>query len=491
MLARHGHRGITTKHAVRTFVVASAVRHARGPSSAMPPSSRKPSSSSPARGDKPRKSVLRHFLESGGILHQSDAPKFDFVSLKSSMPSSHTFRRTRLPMSKAKALAQESRALREQVASSASATQGNVSLASSAAMLADASPSASDRLSKTQTSAPWTEAEPRPTLPLTSTHITSSELPEVVAFATAKSYNFDVLLSSGRLPANWIWLEDREVIYIPSWPPTPAKASTTQRGSVFIFRSGCYVTWGMSTEQNSAFYRDVIRDGSVPPVEESRYDVAGDEAMEYVHIPNEVTRVVGDLIVIGHQRDEKERHARSSRPPSTPSLTLQARLAFSQGLAASARLSVQESVLLDYLESVAPIPSRLEASGKVPLPRKEVIRKLGTLLRIRQRLNLDRDNFIDDPELYWENSHMEALYRSICSALDMKPRFEALNAKLNHCENLLEVLRALLTEQSSHHMELIIIYLIAFEVGMALVSHEYVPTPQTFWQWLWSSAAAS
>jgi len=33
--------------------------------------------------------------------------------------------------------------------------------------------------------------------------------------------------------------------------------------------------------------------------------------------------------------------------------------------------------------------------------------------------------------------------------------------------------------------------LIAFEVGMALVSHEYVPTPQTFWQWLWSSAAAS
>ena len=60
---------------------------------------------------------------------------------------------------------------------------------------------------------------------------------------------------------------------------------------------------------------------------------------------------------------------------------------------------------------------------------------------------------------------METLYRSICSALDMKPRTEALNAKLNHCEHLLEVLRALLTEQSSHHMELIIIYLIAFEAA--------------------------
>ena len=389
-----------------------------------------------------RKSTLRVMLERGGLLPATSAP-FDFVSRQARMPSAYTFRRTRLPVSKAKALAQESRALREQVAS-------------------DSAP-------------PWTEAEPRPTLPLTSTHVTSGELPEVAAFATAQSYNFDVLLSSGRLPLNWIWLEDREVIYIPSWP-----APYTSSGSVFLFRSGCYVTWGMSSEQNTAFYRDVIAGGDVP-VEEARHEAVGDEAMEYVHIPTEATRVVGDLIVLGQRRDDKEQ--RPSRASSAvPSLTLQARLAFSQGLAASARLSVEESLLQHYLESVAPIPARLEASGKVPLPRKDVIRKLGTLLHIRQRLNLGRDNFIDDPELYWENSHMETLYRSICSALDMKPRTEALNAKLNHCEHLLEVLRALLTEQSSHHMELIIIYLIAFEVGMALVTHEYLPTPLAVWR---------
>lgn len=69
-------------------------------------------------------------------------------------------------------------------------------------------------------------------------------------------------------------------------------------------------------------------------------------------------------------------------------------------------------------------------------------------------------------------------YRSICAALDIGPRFSALNEKLNHCENLLEVLRALLTEGSSHRMELIIIYLIAFEATIALISHDYIPTPQ-------------
>ena len=31
-------------------------------------------------------------------------------------------------------------------------------------------------------------------------------------------------------------------------------------------------------------------------------------------------------------------------------------------------------------------------------------------------------------------------------------------------------------------MELIIIYLIAFEVGMALVTHEYLPTPLAVWR---------
>ena len=64
----------------------------------------------------PRKSTLRALLERGGLLPATSAP-FDFVSRQARLPSAYTFRRTRLPVSKAKALAQESRALREQVAS--------------------------------------------------------------------------------------------------------------------------------------------------------------------------------------------------------------------------------------------------------------------------------------------------------------------------------------------------------------------------------------
>lgn len=383
------------------------------------------------KAPKPRASTLRQFLEARGLLSTAPAARDDVSEggAPASAPAP-ALRRTRLPTAKAKALALESRALREQ-----------------AALQADEAPA------------------PAPAVP--------SDLPEVVALATARSYDLDALLRSGRLPPDWRWLEDREVIYLPA---RRASSDALGMGSAFIFRSGCFVTWGMTAEQKAALHRDVIAGGA----EELRYDVAGDEAMEFVHLPTEPTRVVGDLIVVGQPSREWSNRARAD----AATLLLQARLAISQGLAASARLSVQEAVLAAYLRSVSLMPEQLEQNGKVPLPRRALIRKMGTLLRLRQHLNLDRDNFLDDPELYWDNSHMEALYRHTCEALDIKPRIESLNAKLNHCEHLLEVLRALLTEESSHRMELIIIYLIAFEVAMALVSHEYVPTPLALWHWL-------
>lgn len=162
----------------------------------------------------------------------------------------------------------------------------------------------------------------------------------------------------------------------------------------------------------------------------------------------------------------------SDQTPDDDWSPLLARLAFSQGLARSARLSVQESLLSSYLTAVSPIPAQLESFGKVPLGRKEVIRKLGTLLKQRQTISLGRDNFIDEPEVYWENWRIEKHYNNICQTLDIEDRFKSINEKLNQAENLLEILRALLTEASSHRMEVIIIALIALEATLALISRE-------------------
>lgn len=305
-------------------------------------------------------------------------------------------------------------------------------------------------------------------------------LRDVVAYATAEGYDFEALIASGRLPDGWQLLEDDEVLYIPSWPRSQANkvtssssssAASSQQsphhsqvpwvgGDAFLFRSGSYVTWGMTEEQSRRFLRAVIRTRASASgatqramslaaavgkgrrnsnsssirgpseIEIGPYDEIGDEAMEYLVAEDQITRVVGDVIVmgqaptldpkedftsgnddigagdsaannIGNATDNvNERDPSNGQEDEPPSWTpLLARLAFSQGLARSARLSVQESALSSYLEEVASVPGRLEAAGKVPMHRREVIRKMGTLLRLRQRANLDTENFLDDPEV--------------------------------------------------------------------------------------------
>jgi uncharacterized Rmd1/YagE family protein len=351
------------------------------------------------------------------------------------------------PNSKAKAQASASRALREQLAAALASEGGEAPLPEIVAA----------------------EEQRHSTLAESSNMLPIRRLYDAIAYATAESYDFDKLIASGRLPSGWQLLEDGEVIYIPSWPQPSSESSTTTKGEgeAFIFRSGSYVTWGMTVDQSRKFLRMVIKGqrGDINNAEEEGYDEIGDEAMEYLIADDQITRIVGDVIVIGQaprtEPDEQfeneladDSDSNRTSEDSTDWSPMLARLAFSQGLSRSARLSVQEAALSDYLEEVSTIPGRLELESKVPLHRKEVIRKMGTLLKLRQRANLDSENFLDDPEMYWENWKVESHYDSICLALDIETRFKAYNEKLDHGENLLGILRALLTESSTHRMEL-------------------------------------
>ncbi|KAL9937775.1 hypothetical protein V8E36_003320 [Tilletia maclaganii] len=419
-----------------------------------------------------------------------------------------------------------------------------------------------------------------------------ADLPEVIAYSTAQAYDFSILARSERLPPGWSFLEEGDVIHIPTWPPlspshdlSPSPSphdATPLPGETFIFRSGAYVTWGLTEDQARRFHRAVIRgrpagktnlsrpdskflssvnkrssSGEGGPggadtgsVEVGAYDRIGDEAMEYLIRDDQPTRVVGDLIVLGHKPrlpsspdpsapsdGESDDPQRSTAGPATTSTSddsstyapwspLLARLSFSLGLARSARLTTQENSLDMFMlnpssspslasSSSSPhtspfvssgtqhassasssralaysnhpgsariplsdIPRELERTGRVPLGRKEVIKRMGKLLRLRLEANLDvEESFLDD-NAFWENERLQNHYESICRALDIDRRFKAFNEKLDHVESLLSTLRALLTESSSHRMELIIIILIAIEVLNAFFGHQHQLLPQ-------------
>jgi uncharacterized Rmd1/YagE family protein len=137
-------------------------------------------------------------------------------------------------------------------------------------------------------------------------------------------------------------------------------------------------------------------------------------------------------------------------PTAFPQETLLARYAYSQALSRSTALSALEVSLDDYLTSMALLPHSLEKTGKPGMGRKALIKKLGELMKFRQGLNLNRENFSDVPDFYWAEPELEralstnhcigswhltgavGLFNSMSRALDVKERTMSVNDKITY-----------------------------------------------------------
>lgn len=149
------------------------------------------------------------------------------------------------------------------------------------------------------------------------------------------------------------------------------------------------------------------------------------------------TRIQGDLIILGRVsplQDPANLPSVAVSPPNAAldSTTLLARYAFSQALSRSTALAVLEEALEDYLSSVAQLPHSLERTGKPGLSRKALIKKLGALLKFRQGLNLNRENFSDTPDLYWAEPELESFFKSMSAALEVRARTNAVSEKITY-----------------------------------------------------------
>ena len=121
------------------------------------------------------------------------------------------------------------------------------------------------------------------------------------------------------------------------------------------------------------------------------------------------TRLQGDLIILGGSPKLTDPdNLPDSLPPSAfPQETVLARYAFSQALSRSTALSALEASLEDYLSSMSSLPLALEKTGKPGMGRRALVKKLGELLRFRQGLNLNRENFSETPDFYWDHPVLE------------------------------------------------------------------------------------
>jgi uncharacterized Rmd1/YagE family protein len=138
-------------------------------------------------------------------------------------------------------------------------------------------------------------------------------------------------------------------------------------------------------------------------------------------------------------------------------------LSVSFAIAQSLKLSEFESAMLESLSETEHIPQELAQYGQVSMKRKEIAKERGRLFLTKSRIYLHFE-LLDTPEFFWEYPELESYYLATRKYLEVQPRIEILNRKLNILQEVLGILADEQHHKYSSLLEWIIIILIAFEI---------------------------
>lgn len=139
------------------------------------------------------------------------------------------------------------------------------------------------------------------------------------------------------------------------------------------------------------------------------------------------------------------------------------RLGLSHAFAQSAKLSFFEEKALQLIQENAFISKQLAETGKVSLNRRDLAKLRGVLFDTSSDITL-HFNLLDTPEFFWDYPELEADYLRVAKYLDLQPRIEIMNKKLETIQRLLDMLAEQQYHKHSAFLEWIIIILIAVDI---------------------------
>jgi uncharacterized Rmd1/YagE family protein len=208
-----------------------------------------------------------------------------------------------------------------------------------------------------------------------------------------------------------------------------------------VFAYGAVVHWNVSTEAQVKLNQLLLSHAENPLsiIEEEHFSFALD-------CP--VTRIIEDHIEI-----------ESSDPILIFSL--------SQGMAQSIKLASFETNAQTTINNTSYIPKSLAENGNIKLSRQKIAKIRGQLFLTKSDIILNYD-LLDTPDFFWEYPEYEAFYSITAKYLEIAPRTEVLSKKLETIHELFEMLADEQKHRHSSILEWIIIWLIAFEIGMTI-----------------------
>ncbi|KAI9488673.1 hypothetical protein BDB00DRAFT_772023 [Zychaea mexicana] len=288
------------------------------------------------------------------------------------------------------------------------------------------------------------------------------ELSRVTAYCTSSAYLMDQLIkylkarksTNGCAPKRFD--ECLYTTYASNYPLLPPRSDDTgsniQREQpvlpeIFLFDYGVVVFWGMTLAEEQRILKDL------EPYEEAKLDLNDIEVEEFHYYYDEgcQPRIYNDIITLRH-----------------PSNYL-VKLTIAHAIAQSVKMTLFERLIDDTINETKYIPQVMAESGNIRMSRTAITKKIGQLFIMRINVNLV-SNILDTPEIFWSEPALEPLYSAIRGYLEISQRVELLNQRVEVISDLLEMLKDHLNSSHGEHLEWIVIWLIAMEIVVAVIT---------------------
>lgn len=216
-----------------------------------------------------------------------------------------------------------------------------------------------------------------------------------------------------------------------------ARQVELEQGEAFIFDYGVVVFWGVREDSKQSLLAKLS-----PYIVDTKHST--DFEQYAFSEQTETIKMHADIISFANENNLE-------------------RLAISHALAQSVKLAEFERVAQGVILAHEYIPKALAETGKVPMSRKDIAKSRGVLFGARGDILLNF-NLLDTPEFFWDYPELETLYSLVEKYLDIQPRINVLNKKLEAIHELLDMLASEQNHKHSSLLEWIIIILIALEI---------------------------
>ncbi|KAH9976796.1 hypothetical protein BGW80DRAFT_1546725 [Lactifluus volemus] len=239
-------------------------------------------------------------------------------------------------------------------------------------------------------------------------------------------------------------------------PATKRKGSskwdTTSIGEteIFLFSYGTVVIWG---SRRNTFYRPCDCEKRFEVEKLASQDVEMEDLNFYYA---NYSRIYNDVITL--------------RKGSS----YMTKLSLSHALSQSVKISLFEELISTIVEATKHYPEIISETGKIGLPHKEIMRKMGEVFLLRTNIAAV-GSVLDSPDVFWSYPDLRPLYEAARSYLEIPQRINLLDTRVEVLQDMLRLLKESVSSRQSERLEQIVIVLIAIEIFATRMKNAGMP----------------